>query len=99
MRSKRIFFVAVLALLATASVVAHAGSLDRLAIVGYQVTDRAVLVTVHNPGDEAKQGVVSVRIRLGGRSYAATTAVTVPAGATIPVAFEIPREWAASRLN
>ena len=94
-----IIVVAALVLLTAATVVVRAGTSDRLIIAGHQVTDQAVLVTVHNPGADAEQGVVSLGIRLRGQRYLTATAVFVPAGATMPVAFEIPREWAGPRLK
>ena len=96
---KRIILVAAFVLVLAAPVVLHAGSDGRLSIASYQTTDQAVVVSVDNPGVATAQGVVSVLIRLRGRTHVAATALSVPSGATLPVVFEIPREWAGSRLK
>ena len=96
---RRIIYVAILALILVAPVVVHAGSNGPLSIASYQTTDQAVVVSVHNSGVVDERGVVSLLIRLRGQTHLTATALSVPAGATIPVVFEIPREWTGSRLK
>lgn len=100
MRFKRIIFVAfVVWLLAIPAGSARASEHHALTVAGYQRVDDTVVVGVHNPGDSTEQGVVRLEVRLRGSSFTSVTAVSVPAGATVPVAFEIPREWSGAALR
>ena len=96
---KCIIYVASFALMLAANIVVHAGSKGPLTVAGYQSTDQAVVVSVRNSGAVAEQGVVSLLIRLRGKTHVTATALSVPAGATIPVVFEVPRDWTGSRLK